>query len=189
MMKFQLSLLFGFLTVLAFGQNKGMDTLSKPKNVRVDGFYSSSDKEPHLTSKNMLVFTPDGRVGAKQGGTTGNEPFSCAFYESFRREYIGTYRVAGDSIFVSMKFLFKKGTILHAKFDRYNAFLAGKITDGNTITGWRVVPPFPNQLKKKDFEFGFNQNWMLPQKVIFIKSDAVKCLVGYFSENGRAFRF
>jgi len=175
-MKLRFILLFVLYTTLAFSQSKVVDTTSGYDKVRFDGFYSSQEKEQHLTSKNMLVLTDDGRVGIKQGGTIGQEPFSCMFYESFRKEYIGTYKMIGDSIFVFIKFLFKKGAILHSKFERLDAVLVGVIKDREMITGWKVVPPYPVQLNKSDFEFVFNQNWMLPQTMVFIKSAAVKCL-------------
>jgi len=105
-MKSLLSLLRFFLAIST--------TCTAQTEIRDDGFYSSAGTDSGYSSRNMLVFTNNGKIRASPGATLGNEPYSCDYFKTIRAEQLGKYEIKGDSIFAMVPFSLKKGAIIHA---------------------------------------------------------------------------
>lgn len=52
----------------------------------------------------------------------------------------------------------------------------GIIKNRDTITDWKVVPPYPNGLNKEDLDYYSNKSGLVPKTLYFVKTDAVRCL-------------
>ena len=143
--------------------------------IRIDGFYSLEDRASHLSSDNLVAFTNEGKVWVTRGGTLGNEPFLCEYYTK-HKQYLGYYTIKGDSVYVFTLYPFRENAVIHSGDRMRFANMRGKIDSKNKITDWKVVPPYLPGLTAKERLYNFNRGAFSPHSIVFVKSEAVKCL-------------
>ena len=131
------------------------DLSSKPKNniLQYDGIYSKVDTNrgnDGVAFQNSVAYVHpirffENRYFASSSGSYDDEDFQKHFKkESYKKNAFkneGMYYVQSDSIYMTGKFKFYwTGKI--PKF--YIAHFRGYIKNKDTITDWKMIPPYPN---------------------------------------------
>lgn len=151
------------------------------RSIRTDGMYNMLDTtllpsgQPameHYTTQGLVVFATDTTLYRDNGVTIDSLPFNCRYYQLYNRKADGEYYIKGDSVFATVATTFVVGA-------RYRSFLAhfrGYIKNRDTITDWKVVPPYPKKVTRRATNAVENKDLFAPQVMYFIPTDAVKCL-------------
>lgn len=160
--------------------------------LQFNGFYNTLDtisldnegnkSYKHLTALYWVIFNKNQKIYVSSGASTStsNVAFDCNYYkrinDSYRKEkvnVIGYYTIKGDSIYASLPIYFIRPGMVPKLCDaNYRGFIKNK----DTITDWKVIPPYPIKIGKFEKRFQPNSHLFEPQTLYFIKTDAIKCL-------------
>jgi|GEM_PF-4939235 len=133
--------------------------------VRFDGVYFSDNE-----NTGEIVLTNQKGV-AVWGSGSSKETHNCDFYQKINTSFIGQFTIIGNEIFAFAPYTYiKRGKIYFS----YLTHFRGEIKNKDTITNWRVVPPYPPELNDKYLKYNFKR--MRPRNLYFVKSEAVRCL-------------
>jgi hypothetical protein len=144
--------------------------------IRFNGFYTMVGKAKHLSADKGAVFTKEKKVFVQGGSLEGNQALLCETYKSIDPTYLGQFTIKNNEIHACVPFYFRKRGRLASPYRIYMTNFRGIIKNRDTITDWKVVPPYPAGLDKEDLDYYANKNWLAPKILYFVKTDAVKCL-------------
>ncbi len=194
------------MSLVAMGSDYKVPFLIKPAafieahksdttKIRFNGFYNTLDttiinrqndiyfgksRSEIYSSLYLVIFGRNKKIYIDGVGTFGNKPFTCDYYKRIRdwnklhkEEYLGNYTIKNDSIYAYVEVR----TVTSARrikliYCNYRGYIKNK----DTITDWKVVPPYPKKFTKFMFKQTYNQRLFTPQTLYFVKTDAVKCL-------------
>jgi hypothetical protein len=156
--------------------------------IRFDGFYNNSSLDSlklcckdynNATSYEKVIFLENKKIKSDYFSVTiGNEPFTCEHYQNSvkwhkenKKEYLGDFTIKNDSIYAYVPIYLP---LTGHRFVQINFNYRGYLKNKDTITNWKVIPPYPADITK--IAVSLNPRLFKPQTLYFVKTDAVKCL-------------
>ncbi|WP_300487744.1 hypothetical protein [Flavobacterium sp.] len=170
---------------LSFIETYPLDTTK----IRYDGYYNNiSDSVfirgnfkytfPKNKTTELVVFNKNKFIYIDSGATIDETALSCEYYQKIEtwykthnEDYLGYFTIKNDSIYAyTITTIGIKNGAKTAVFCNHRGFIKNR----DTITDWKVIPPYPKDFTK--FVIEKNQ-WLFKSKTLyFVKTDAVKCL-------------
>lgn len=156
--------------------------------VRFDGYYTEIPdtivyangyqyKLKRHFAHGLSVLAKNKKIYSYEGILDNKEPLKCDFYEEERNRIkkngaeLDKFTIKNDSLYTTGYALV---TIWGGR--KYPIFcnFRGFVKNRDTITDWKIVPPYPKDFTK--FVFTNNDHLLKPHTLYFVKTDAVKCL-------------
>ena len=144
-------------------------------------FYSNGYKynfpRSSITDR-MVVFNKNKNIYIENGATIDSSSFTCKYYKDIgiwykthNDDYLGLYTIKNDSLYAYdlTSIRIRAGGVA----DVYCNY-RGYVKNQDTITDWKIIPPYPKDFTK--FVIENNKNLLKPHSLYFVKTDAVKCL-------------
>jgi hypothetical protein len=131
-----------------------------------------------FTSIRFVVFNKNKGVYQNSGNNKDDSPYKCSYYKMIanwhkehKKEIFGNFLIKKDSIYAYLPITLNTwGMIPRTVKCNYRGYIKNK----DTITDWRVVPPYPRGIS--NFIFENNLDLFNSQTLYFVKTEAVKCL-------------
>jgi hypothetical protein len=169
---------------ISFIETHELDTTK----IRYDGYYhliedtvvyTNGYKYVFLSDKtsNLRIFNKNKNIYFNSGKVNEYSPLTCEFYQKendrynkYKIKYL-KYTIKNDSLYTYNGILITVGagqrvTVLC----NFRGFIKNK----DTITDWKVIPPYPKDFTKSVLKR--NADLIEPHTLYFVKTDAVKCL-------------
>ncbi len=133
---------------------------------------------PRKMANELVVFNKNKNIFIDANESTNDSSsFSCKYYQKivtrlkkYNSNYL-KYTIKNDSLYTYNGVLITVGA--GQRVPVYCNF-RGYVKNRDTITDWKVIPPYPKDFTK--FVKKINKNLFEPHTLYFVKTDAVKCL-------------
>ena len=131
-----------------------------------------------FTSTCLVVFNKKRESYIDYGSNRDDKPYKCSYYKTIsewhkdhKKEFFGSYTIKKDSIYAYVPITLLTWGLIQRTV---NCNYRGYIKNRDTITDWKIIPPYPNGTN--EFIRENNKQLFNPQTLYFVKTDAVKCL-------------
>ncbi len=156
--------------------------------IRFDGFYNLIEDTiifrngtkyyfPRSNTNNVRIFNKNKNLYFSSGKINEYSPLNCEFYQKENKRYneynikYPKFTIKNDSIYTYHGILITVGAGQRIPvFCNFRGFVKTR----DTITDWKIIPPYPKDFTK--FVKKNNEELFKPHTLIFIKTNAVKCL-------------
>jgi hypothetical protein len=132
---------------------------------------------PSDKTSNLRIFNKNKNLYFNSGKINEYSPLTCEFYKKendrynrYKIKYL-RYTIKNDSLYTYNYILITVGA--GQRVPVYCNF-RGFVKNRDTITNWKVIPPYPKDFTK--FVKERNKDLFEPHTLYFVKTDAVKCL-------------
>lgn len=157
--------------------------------IRYDGYYNKivdtlhtfdglKYSVPRKIANDLVVFNKNKNIFIDANESTNDSSsFNCMYYQkiAFRLKKYNSnylkYTIKNDSLYTYNGVLITVGA--GQRVPVYCNF-RGFIKNRDTITDWKVIPPYPKNITKSVLKW--NADLIEPHSLYFVKTDAVKCL-------------
>lgn len=169
---------------LSFIETQNLDTTK----IRYNGYYHLIEDTvvytngfkyvfPSDKTSNLRIFNKNRNIYFNSGKINEYSPLTCEFYQKENNRYskygikYTKFTIKNDSIYTYHGILITVGAGQRVPV---NCNFRGFIKNKDTITDWKIIPPYPKDFTKSVKER--NKNLFEPHTLYFVKTDAVKCL-------------
>lgn len=143
--------------------------------LRFDGIYSDydtvsspDDHTQKIIGTEFVAFLKDSHIFYSGEGVSGIYPDFQGFFKTNGPNLTGTYHISNDTLYATISTLFFKRGM---RFTFLDANYVGYIKNKDTISAWKMVPPYPKMNLRLNEHF---ENFTRPRDLHFVKYEQVK---------------